>query len=43
VFEHPEISGENLTPKPDLLLVTKFSKVTNGYPGYTHSVFGSYK
>ena len=32
VFEPPplEISGENLTHKTDLLLVTKFSKVTTG-------------
>jgi len=43
VFEHPpKFQGKVRHTKTDLLLVTKFSKVTTGYPRYTH-VFGSYK
>jgi len=43
VFEHPpKFQGKIKTHKNRLLLVTKFSKVTTGYPRYTH-VFGSYK
>ena len=44
VFEHPRNFREKFdTQKTDLLLVTKFLKVTTGYSRYTHSVFGSYK
>jgi len=38
----PKFQGQNRHTKTDLLLVTKFSKVTTGYPRYIH-VFGSYK
>ena len=43
VFEHPpKFQGKIRHTKTDLLLVTKFLKVTTGYPRYTR-VFGSYK
>jgi len=38
----PKFHGKIRHTKTDLLLVTQFSKVTTGYPRYTH-VFGSYK
>jgi len=37
VFEHPpKFQGKIRHTKTDLLLVIKFSKVTTGYPRYTH-------